>query len=36
VLQKVAAAGDDEQNGPGDGYPNAFTAFLRVQIIPEQ
>jgi peptidyl-prolyl cis-trans isomerase B (cyclophilin B) len=36
VLQKIAAAGDDEQNGPGDGYPNAFTAFLRVQIIPQQ
>jgi peptidyl-prolyl cis-trans isomerase B (cyclophilin B) len=34
VLQKIAAAGDDEQNSPGDGYPNRFTAFLRVQIIP--
>ena len=34
VLQKIAAAGDDEQNNPGDGYPNAFTAFLGVQIIP--
>ena len=22
VLQKIAAAGDDQQNGPGDGYPN--------------
>ena len=21
VLQKIAAAGDDSQNGPGDGYP---------------
>jgi peptidyl-prolyl cis-trans isomerase B (cyclophilin B) len=36
VLQKIAAAGDDEQNSPGDGYPNRFTAFLRVQIIPER
>ncbi len=34
VLQKIAAAGDDQQNGPGDGYPNRFTAFLAVQIIP--
>src|SRR5579859_8189542 len=35
VLQKIAAAGDDQQNGPGDGYPNAFTQFLFVQVIPE-
>jgi peptidyl-prolyl cis-trans isomerase B (cyclophilin B) len=34
VLQKIAAAGDDSQNGPGDGYPNRYTAFLGVQIIP--
>ena len=34
VLQKIAAAGDDSQNGPGDGYPNRYTAFLFVQIIP--
>jgi peptidyl-prolyl cis-trans isomerase B (cyclophilin B) len=34
VLQKIAAAGDDSQNGPGDGYPHLYTAFLRVQIIP--
>ncbi len=34
VLQKIAAAGDDQQNGPGDGYPNLYTAFLAVQIIP--
>jgi peptidyl-prolyl cis-trans isomerase B (cyclophilin B) len=33
VLQKIAAAGDDQQNGPGDGYPNRYTAFLYVQII---
>jgi peptidyl-prolyl cis-trans isomerase B (cyclophilin B) len=35
VLQKIAAAGDDSQNNPGDGYPNLFTAFLHVQIIPQ-
>jgi peptidyl-prolyl cis-trans isomerase B (cyclophilin B) len=35
VLQKIAAAGDDQQNGPGDGYPNLYTAFLAVQIIPQ-
>jgi peptidyl-prolyl cis-trans isomerase B (cyclophilin B) len=34
VLQKIAAAGDDQQNGPGDGYPDLYTAFLYVQIIP--
>jgi peptidyl-prolyl cis-trans isomerase B (cyclophilin B) len=34
VLQKIAAAGDDQQNGPGDGYPNAFTQFEFVQVIP--
>ena len=34
VLQKIAAAGDDQQNGPGDGYPNLYTEFLVVQIIP--
>ena len=34
VLQKIAAAGDDEQNSPGDGYPNLYTAFRYVQIIP--
>jgi peptidyl-prolyl cis-trans isomerase B (cyclophilin B) len=36
VLQKIAAAGDDQQNGPGDGYPDRYTAFLGVQIIPAQ
>jgi peptidyl-prolyl cis-trans isomerase B (cyclophilin B) len=35
VLQKIAAAGDDQQNGPGDGYPNRYTEFLAVQIIPQ-
>jgi peptidyl-prolyl cis-trans isomerase B (cyclophilin B) len=34
VLQKIAAAGDDSQNGPGDGYPHLYTEFLYVQIIP--
>ena len=34
VLQKIAAAGDDSQNGPGDGYPNLYTAFRAVKIIP--
>jgi len=31
VLQKIAAAGDDSQNGPGDGYPNLYTQFFYVQ-----
>jgi peptidyl-prolyl cis-trans isomerase B (cyclophilin B) len=35
VLQKIAAAGDDSQNNPGDGYPDLYTAFLYVQIIPQ-
>jgi peptidyl-prolyl cis-trans isomerase B (cyclophilin B) len=35
VLQKIAAAGDDSQNNPGDGYPNLYTAFLYVQVIPQ-
>jgi peptidyl-prolyl cis-trans isomerase B (cyclophilin B) len=35
VIQKIAAAGDDEQNGPGDGYPNRYTAFFAVQVIPQ-
>ncbi|HEY7143750.1 MAG TPA: peptidylprolyl isomerase [Streptosporangiaceae bacterium] len=33
VLQKIAAAGDDSQNGPGDGYPNRFTEFGHIQIV---
>ena len=32
VLQKVAAAGEDDQNGPGDGYPTLFVGFRHVQI----
>jgi peptidyl-prolyl cis-trans isomerase B (cyclophilin B) len=35
VLQKIAAAGDDQQNGPGDGYPNRYTAFGFVQVLPQ-
>jgi len=35
VLQRIAAAGDDQQNGPGDGYPNLYTAFRFVQVIPQ-
>jgi peptidyl-prolyl cis-trans isomerase B (cyclophilin B) len=34
VLQRIAAAGDDSQNGPGDGYPARYTVFLHVQIVP--
>jgi peptidyl-prolyl cis-trans isomerase B (cyclophilin B) len=34
VLQKIAAAGDDQQNGPGDGYPHLYTEFLTVQVVP--
>ncbi len=34
VLQKIAAAGDDQQNGPGDGYPNLHTRIESVQIVP--
>jgi peptidyl-prolyl cis-trans isomerase B (cyclophilin B) len=33
VLQKIAAAGDDQQNGPGDGYPTLYTGILHVQIL---
>jgi peptidyl-prolyl cis-trans isomerase B (cyclophilin B) len=35
VLQKIAAAGDDSQNGPGDGYPNLYTQFEFVQVVPQ-
>jgi peptidyl-prolyl cis-trans isomerase B (cyclophilin B) len=35
VLEKIAAAGDDQQNGPGDGYPNLYTQFNAVQIVPQ-
>jgi peptidyl-prolyl cis-trans isomerase B (cyclophilin B) len=33
VLQKIAAAGDDQQNGPGDGYPNRYVGILDMQIV---
>jgi peptidyl-prolyl cis-trans isomerase B (cyclophilin B) len=33
VLQKIAAAGDDSQNGPGDGYPHTYVEFRHVQIV---
>jgi len=33
VLRKIAAAGDDSQNGPGDGYPHRFTMFRHIHII---
>jgi peptidyl-prolyl cis-trans isomerase B (cyclophilin B) len=32
VLRKIAAAGDDSQNGPGDGYPHRYTAFRSIRI----
>ena len=35
VLRKIAAAGEDDQNGAGDGYPNLYVGFLHVQVIPE-
>jgi peptidyl-prolyl cis-trans isomerase B (cyclophilin B) len=35
VLQKIAAAGDDSQNGTGDGYPNLYTQFEFVQVIAQ-
>jgi peptidyl-prolyl cis-trans isomerase B (cyclophilin B) len=32
VLAKIAAAGEDDQNGPGDGYPNAYVGILHILI----
>jgi peptidyl-prolyl cis-trans isomerase B (cyclophilin B) len=32
VLQRIAAAGDDDQNGPGDGYPNLYVGIFAVSI----
>ena len=32
VLRRIAAAGEDDQNGPGDGYPNLFVNILAVAI----
>jgi peptidyl-prolyl cis-trans isomerase B (cyclophilin B) len=34
VLQKIAAAGDDEQNNPGDGYPSLYVDFRNVHVRP--
>jgi peptidyl-prolyl cis-trans isomerase B (cyclophilin B) len=34
VLQRIAAGGDDSQNGPGDGYPTLYTEFLAVLVVP--
>jgi len=33
VLRKIAAGGDDSQNGPGDGYPHAYTGFRNIEIV---
>ena len=33
VLQKIVTAGDDQQNGAGDGYPNLYVGILHVQIL---
>ncbi len=33
VLRTIASAGDDSQNGPGDGYPHLFVRFLKVRIV---
>jgi peptidyl-prolyl cis-trans isomerase B (cyclophilin B) len=33
ILKKIAAAGDDSQNGAGDGYPHRFTAFRHIGIV---
>ena len=30
---KIAAGGDDSQNGPGDGYPRRCTAFTGIDIV---
>ncbi|MGH4031688.1 peptidylprolyl isomerase [Actinomycetota bacterium Odt1-20B] len=32
VLEKIAAAGEDDQNGPGDGFPTLPVNIKRVQI----
>ena len=36
VLEKIAAAGDDEQNGPGDGYPSLYVGFHAVTVRPSR
>jgi peptidyl-prolyl cis-trans isomerase B (cyclophilin B) len=32
VLQKIAAGGDDDQNGPGDGYPKLYVGIRHVTV----
>jgi peptidyl-prolyl cis-trans isomerase B (cyclophilin B) len=32
VLAKIAAGGEDDQNGPGDGYPNRYVGILSVHV----
>ena len=32
ALKKIAAAGEDDQNGPGDGYPNLYVGFRDVDV----
>jgi peptidyl-prolyl cis-trans isomerase B (cyclophilin B) len=32
VLTKIAAGGEDDQNGPGDGYPNRYVGILSVVV----
>jgi peptidyl-prolyl cis-trans isomerase B (cyclophilin B) len=34
VLDRIAAAGEDDQNGPGDGFPNMNVTFLHIAITP--
>ncbi|WP_194925149.1 peptidylprolyl isomerase [Catenulispora pinisilvae] len=36
VLQKIAAAGEDDQNAAGDGYPNDFVQFHHVRILTDR
>ncbi|HEV3172357.1 MAG TPA: peptidylprolyl isomerase [Actinocrinis sp.] len=33
VLQKIATAGDDQQNGPGDGYPNLYVGIVHMAVL---
>ncbi|MEV5507385.1 peptidylprolyl isomerase [Streptomyces orinoci] len=33
VLQKIAAGGEDDQNGPGDGFPKLAVNIKRVHIV---
>ncbi|HEU5354896.1 MAG TPA: peptidylprolyl isomerase [Actinocrinis sp.] len=32
VLKKIAAAGEDDQNGPGDGYPSLYVGLRDVDV----